>query len=205
MKAILVYGDSNTWGQTKWPFLGEPRLAYEDRWTSKVQQRFAANAQLIVEGLPGRTAGDVQVGNNQYRNGKIHFKSIFKSHEPIDFVIIALGTNDIQIGYRRTASDITTDILWYEKSIQQWHLGDYPTPHVLYIIPPALKVSAEDSYFGGRDIVREQLASSLKSQPGLKTILPGSIDLSEDGVHFSPKGHSQMARAVSKKLEEIGL
>jgi lysophospholipase L1-like esterase len=39
----------------------------------------------------------------------------------------------------------------------------------------------------------------------MDVVLPGVIDISEDGVHFSLNGHRQMATQVVNKLEEMKL
>lgn len=205
MKTIMVYGDSNTWGQTNWPFKVRPRIAYDERWTTKLEQALSGRVRVIAEGLPGRTAGDVQSGKNQFRNGRQHFAAILKSHEPLDVVVIALGTNDLKNEFERSAKEILQDLQWYARAVQQLYLPEYAAPSVVYIVPPALAVGPEDEYFGGRQLTLDQLTAAMTKDHSMDVVLPGVIDTSEDGVHFSLKGHRQMARQVVNKIEEMGL
>jgi lysophospholipase L1-like esterase len=161
--------------------------------------------RVVAEGLPGRTAGDVQSGKSQFRNGRQHFAAILKSHEPLDVVVIALGTNDLKNEFERSAKEILQDLQWYARAVQQLHLPEYAVPSVVYIAPPALEVGPEDEYFGGRQSTLDQLTAAMTKDPSMDVVLPGVIDISEDGVHFSLNGHRQMATQVVNKLEEMKL
>jgi lysophospholipase L1-like esterase len=205
MKTIMVYGDSNTWGQTNWPFKVRPRIAYDERWTSRLEQAMSGRVRVIAEGLPGRTAGDVHSGENQFCNGQQHFAAALKSHEPVDVVVIALGTNDAKKEYKRLVEHILQDLRWYTAAVQQLHLPDYAVPAVLYIAPPALLVDPEDESLGGRQPVLDQLAAAMAAEPSMDVLLPQRIDTAEDGVHFSLEGHAHMAKQVVNTIEEMGL
>jgi lysophospholipase L1-like esterase len=203
MKTILVYGDSNTYGQTSWPYLGEPRLPYDQRWTSHVQHHFEGQIRLIAEGLGGRTAGNLQGDKDAYRNGQEHFQTIFCSHQPVDILVIALGTNDCQLRYARTAQQIYQDLLWYQKVIGKYGALDFATPRVVYITPPIFRVSDGDMYYGGRNIVRDELVMHMAQSEDMNIIRLDDVELSDDGVHFSAAGHQQVALAVEEALEAM--
>lgn len=205
MKTILIYGDSNTWGQTGWPFVDTPRLESKERWTTQLQGLLGSGYEVIAEGLGGRTAGDVQVGDDKYRNGARHFKAIFKSHEPVSTLLFALGTNDCQTRYGRSAEDIYSDLRNLKERAEECSLNEYPSPIVVFVVPPKFTVEADNIYFGGREAVRYQLADLMINAPGLLCIDPGDIDCAADGVHFSTTGHTQMAKVVASKIREISI
>ncbi len=56
MEKILIYGDSNTWGDN---FIEGKRIPDEKQWPNILQKRLR-NVKLIVEGLPGRLAGSCE-------------------------------------------------------------------------------------------------------------------------------------------------
>ena len=51
-KAILCFGDSNTWGRNP---IGSSRFNSSQRWTGKLQDGLGKDFYIIEEGLGGRT------------------------------------------------------------------------------------------------------------------------------------------------------
>ena len=98
---ILFYGDSNTWG-----FQGDQpqvRLAYEKRFTGIIANRFPQH-HIIEEGLPGRTIC-IDDPLDRGRNGMETLPMLLQTHEPLDLVVIMLGTNDTQMRGRTPVFD----------------------------------------------------------------------------------------------------
>lgn len=101
---ILFYGDSNTWG-----FQGDQpqvRLAYEKRFTGIIANRFPQH-HIIEEGLPGRTIC-INDPLDKGRNGMETLPMLLQTHEPLDLVVIMLGTNDTKIMFGHTPDDHTS-------------------------------------------------------------------------------------------------
>ena len=65
MKKILIYGDSNTWGDNF--FLGK-RIDDDKQWANILQKKLGSEYKVIQEGLPGRIAGNFHI-----KMVKIHF------------------------------------------------------------------------------------------------------------------------------------
>ena len=105
MKKILVYGDSNTWGDN---FITGERIADEKQWTNILRKKYDKEYIFLQEGLPGRLAGNEEI--KKYKNGKDTFISIFKTNAPVDTVIISLGTNDLQLKYNKASEKIISDL-----------------------------------------------------------------------------------------------
>ena len=203
MKTVLVYGDSNTYAQTNWPYMGAPRLPYEERWTSRVQHHFEGQVLVLPEGLGGRTAADVQSGDDAHRNGRAYFQAIFCSHQPVDVMVVALGTNDCQARYGRSAPQIHNDLLWYQGVVAKLSSPDFVIPKVVYVVPPRFHVNNDDEYFGGREAIRDELAMLMTQSTDMDVVRLDDIATSLDGVHLSSEGHRQMAIAVEEKLKEM--
>ena len=92
-KTVLCYGDSLTWGYSA-ETVG--RHAYEDRWPSVLQKALGDRVRVIPEGLNGRTTAFDDHLADCDRNGARILPTILQSHNPLDLVIIMLGTNDMK-------------------------------------------------------------------------------------------------------------
>ena len=55
MKKILIYGDSNTWGDN---FILGKRIEDEKQWPNILQRKLGSEYKILQEGLPGRLAGN---------------------------------------------------------------------------------------------------------------------------------------------------
>ena len=66
MKKILIYGDSNTWGDNF--FLGK-RIDDDKQWANILQKKLGSEYKVIQEGLPGRIAGNFDI-EEPYKNGR---------------------------------------------------------------------------------------------------------------------------------------
>jgi len=103
MYRILCYGDSNTWGYI--PAEGG-RFSRTRRWTGVLAANLGENYEIIEEGLNGRTTVWDDPVEGYHKNGLPYFKACLESHEPLDLVIIMLGTNDLKQRFSLPASDI---------------------------------------------------------------------------------------------------
>ena len=99
---ILCFGDSNTWGY-KPDKTG--RFDENTRWTALLQKKLGPEYHIIEEGLCGRTT----VFHDELREGRRGLDMIgvtVEMHDPLDLVIIMLGTNDCKTRYGASASVI---------------------------------------------------------------------------------------------------
>ena len=186
-KRVFIYGDSNVRGDT---FVG-PRVRYSDRWVNRLKRELRGKAHIIANGLPGRIAGDFCEAK-PYKNGKQAFTKALQQAGNVDIIIIALGTNDLQQQYGRTAQTIIQDLTDYQKLAH--------SANVIYILPPAFS-TGEDSgpeFTEQSEAMRQEILRN-KETLGEYIELP-FIPLS-DGIHFSAKGHRLVARAVKQALK----
>ena len=100
---ILCFGDSNTWGY-KPDKTG--RFDEKTRWTGLLQQKLGPEYHIIEEGLCGRTT-IFQDELRENRRGLDMVGATVEIHNPIDLMIIMLGTNDCKSHYRASASLIS--------------------------------------------------------------------------------------------------
>ena len=119
LKKILVYGDSNTWGDN---FITGERIDDDKQWVNILRKKYNQKYLFFQEGLPGRLAGNDE-NIKKYKNGQDTFISTFRTNAPVDIIIISLGTNDLQLKYNKTSEKIISDLLWYkEKGSDKWEI-----------------------------------------------------------------------------------
>ena len=93
-KNILCFGDSNTHGYNS---KTGGRFTVEERWTKLLQRKLGDDYYVIEEGLSGRTTSF----DDPVFEGLSGLNAIYPcmmTHEPLDLVIIMLGTNDYDYG-----------------------------------------------------------------------------------------------------------
>lgn len=103
-----------------------------------------SNYKILQEGLPGRIAGNYGA-EKKYKNGMDSFISTFRVNAPVDIIIIALGTNDLQLKYNKNSDDIVNSLLWYKSVISEQfedlddrkkYFKNDLLPRIIFIAPP---------------------------------------------------------------------
>lgn len=204
-KTIVCYGDSNTWGSVP---RSDDRYPHSVRWPSVMQSQLGDDFEVISEGLCGRTFV-VTDPNAPQRTGITALQSILESADPIDLVIVMLGTNDVKIAYHLAPEDIAQHLLQTITFIRQLDSLD-KKPKILIICPPAVIIPES----GDLDKRMVNGPSYFEQLPKLyKTIAEkndcGFIDASEyvssskiDGYHLDEKAHMKLAEVVSTWVRE---
>ena len=103
MIRVLCYGDSNTWG-----FIPGTGKRYDEntRWTKGLQKLLGNEYEVIEEGLRGRNVGhDFELYPRGNLNGAATFNQSVLTHDPIDYVVIMLGTNDLDEGFNSNTKE----------------------------------------------------------------------------------------------------
>lgn len=173
---ILCIGDSNTYGYDPRSYIGS-RYPENVRWTDRL-----TGHEVINCGLNGMT-----VPRNHNRA-----IGLIKSNEP-DLVVVMLGTNDLTGGV--SAERIAERMGDFLDSISS--LGR----PVLLIAPPVLQYG---EWVMDDDIIEEsqQLGDEYRKLAERKGCMfddagKWGIDLTYDGVHFSPEGHTSFAEHMN--------
>lgn len=206
MKQILCFGDSNTYGLI--PKTGG-RYPWGIRWTSILNERLGLeNYRVIEEGLCGRTTifDDPLRGG---RRGTEMFPSILETHNPIDSVVVMLGTNDCKTVYGATADIIGKGITKMIGQIRTHAKGS----KILLISPIHLgeyvwKNDYDPEFSTVSVSVSKELAEVYKKVCKKENIyfLDASLyanPSSTDQEHLGEEGHSRLAEAIWNKIREI--
>jgi lysophospholipase L1-like esterase len=199
-KTIVCYGDSNTWGR----FPRENRYPRSMRWTHILQNLLGTEYEVISEGLPGRTFASVNP-EKPFLTGITHLKSIIETHNPIDLMIVMLGTNDVKLMYNLTpegiAKHLEETIIFIQKDIK----------NVLVICPPEIIIPENND-----------LKAEFIKGPEISKLLPplyravaekygcGFINASEyivsskiDGFHWDASEHAKFAKVVAETISGV--
>lgn len=204
-KTILCYGDSNTWGYIPGSGLRYPK---HQRWTSVLQEQLGDEFSIISEGMNGRTTvfeDPLEAG----RSGLAACIPIMASHQPLDFVIIMLGTNDTKTRFHVSAREIALGLSRLVKTIQ---LGNYEKASLQLpigiIAPPIIQEAYAEEVFRGAQEKSKLLASYYEEIAqdlgcyffNAATVVQTSII---DGVHLEGEAHRNLGLAVAQWVMNI--
>ncbi|MDO4307528.1 MAG: SGNH/GDSL hydrolase family protein [Eubacteriales bacterium] len=211
-KHIVCFGDSNTHGYCA---ANNGRFDEEQRWTCLLQKMLGEGYLILEEGLSGRTTS-FDDSLFEGLSGLDYIYPCLMSHEPVDLLVIMLGTNDtkerfgaspacIALGLRRLVSKAiaTTDC---------WRDGK---PNILVVTPQNIGKEYADSDVGatmGRGCAEksEGLAAVYAEIAELmgchyldanEVVSAGPNDV--DFMHLTEEGHRQLAEALAERIPGI--
>lgn len=208
-KHIICYGDSNTHG-----YDGESGQRFNEdiRWTKLLQELLGEDYLIIEEGLNGRTTvfeDPVQEG----MSGLSTISPVLLSHEPVDLLIIMLGTNDTKERFSSSAQTISFGLgRLVKKAIDTNCWND--KPNILVISPKSI----DDEYLYGPFVENMGKGCSLKSRElakyykeicdmlGINFIDADELDLinnKKDSMHLDAQSHRKLAEYLCKYIKDI--
>ncbi len=207
MKTILCYGDSNTWGFNP---ASDERYPPEVRWTGVLKRALGEGYTVIEEGLNGRTTVWDDPVQGVHRNGKTYLLPCLLSHQPLDLVILMLGTNDLKMRFSVSARDIADSAGALVDLIQLSRTGPRGSaPAVLLVAPPPTgRLSGYAEMFseaGEKSCKFALYYRQVAELYGCAFLDAGECAVSSDldGIHFEPEGHQNLGRAAARIALQI--
>lgn len=204
MKDVLIYGDSNVWGDD---FFENKRIPKEHRWPIILEKKLN-DFNVISEGLPGRVSGDFD-SNKAYKNGKDTFVAIFKSNAPIDYLIIALGTNDLQLKYKQSADDIVKNLKWYKEEVEimfndlsdrEKYFKNNQFPKIIYNLPPNFIFEETRMIFNElSEEIRQEVILKMR-EDGTNSYTCFDLNLRMDGIHHTNEDNIVVANGIYDEI-----
>ena len=209
-KHIVCLGDSNTHG-----YCADPadcadhgaRFNENERWTCLLQKALGEDYLVLEEGLSGRTTVFPDALHESMDALGVAY-SILMSHEPVDLLVIMLGTNDtkdrlgmnaacIALGMKRLVEKCQSVPCWANK------------PNILVVCPPHIGRELNDPCMG--------TTCAEKSEELAKFYAPVARDLGcafldahgvaefnkVDFMHLSSKGHQQLAAKLAELIPQL--
>ncbi|MDE2446116.1 MAG: arylesterase, partial [Alphaproteobacteria bacterium] len=167
------------------------------------------------EGMNGRTTVFPDPTCDAERNGAVALPMLLTTHQPLDLVIIMLGTNDIKYANRCRAFDAAMGMERLIGMVKTHaYSADFAAPKILIMAPPAL-VPTKDEWFNnlwGHAIAESKLFAKhyarIAKEQGVHFFDAGSVAKADetDGGHLDAANTMAIGKAlvpVVKKILEI--
>ncbi len=207
MKTVLCYGDSNTWGSATAP-RPDDRYPPDERWTGILRRRLGPEWLVVEEGLPGRTTVHPDPIEGSWLDGSAYLLPCLRSHQPLDAIVVMLGTNDLKARFNVPAGDIAAGIGRLLTIIRTAEVGpNNSVPPVLVVCPaPILDRFGErpdfaDMFLGGhaKSMRLPPLYEAVAGEHGAAFLDAGTVMTSSafDGIHLDPDAHAALGQAVA--------
>lgn len=207
MKSVVCFGDSNTYGSN--PHGG--RWDGDVRWPRVLQKLLGDGYYVIEEGLGGReTVFDDPLEGE--RNGYTALPYVLKTHNPIDILIISLGTNDTKTLFSATPKVIAKGLERLVTAALRFPYGMYAAPRILVVSPIHVGDRVSESKFFSFDETSAEKSKRLA--PLFKNVadqygcafLDASLyakpsDL--DQLHMEKESHLALAEKIAEKVRAM--
>lgn len=211
-KRILCYGDSNTYGYI--PTGG--RYDEHTRWPMRMQALLGNGYAVIEEGFNGRTCVFDDPVEGGFKSGVQYLPPCLMSHNPLDAVVIMLGSNDTKARFGMTPMTIGQSMMQLVRVAKQYAVNEAgETAHIIIAAPPRildnLMQTRHAECFGEQAInVSAGLSRELRRISKLMRCdffdaVPYAEVSPLDAVHMTEQGHLRLGEAMALKIrQEIG-
>jgi len=205
VKHIVCFGDSNTHGHCVDPHDSAEggRFNELERWTCLLQKRLGPEYLVCEEGLTGRTTA-FDDPMRDCMNGLDSIYSCVMSHEPVDLLIMMLGTNDVRERFELRPEDIADGmerLVLKAKSLPAWR-GD--EARILVIAPPRVS-EKRDAEFHRKSVKLARLYEAVAKKHGCAFLDAEGIGIfnSIDHMHLTRQGHFNIAEKLASLVPEL--
>ena len=210
-KNILCFGDSNTHGYNS---KTGGRFDVNERWTKLLQKNLGDDYYIIEEGLSGRTTSFEDPVFEELCGLNVIYPCMM-SHEPLDLVIIMLGTNDTKDRFNANSFIIGKGLERLAQKTIDTHAAWRGAPNVLLIAPPPIHPDYAKTAVAGemgdkcversRGLAKEfkDVADRLHCHFLDAGSIPGIEMYPYDWMHLSLESHKLLADELTKVMKEI--
>lgn len=210
MKTILCFGDSNTHG---YDASVQGRFDEFIRWPCLLQQYLGQGFRVIEEGLSGRTTV-IDDPLTEGLNGLRAITPCLLTHEPVDLLVIMLGTNDTKERFGFTARNIADGLrrlIIKASQTPAWKTQ----PAILVVAPPPVdrKYRETDIHavMGDGCVEKSEALAEFFQKTALEqgcsfldaAAIEGVKMSSCDYMHLDREGHGHLARKLAEIIPEI--
>ena len=205
MIRILCYGDSNTWGTIP---DGTCRHCDIDKAYPAILQRLLGEGYCVISaGMPARTAcSDDYKFPKGNRNGALVFPQILISAEPIDYVVLMIGTNDMKSKFNKSVEEVVNAIEKdYIKHTRE-HLAPElaKTPKFIIMCPATVDEGKFDGFEGAtaKTALFEKYYSEMAKRNGCLYLSNEGYVCGDDGLHLVPESHELIAKRLAELIKK---
>lgn len=210
-KHIVCFGDSNTHG---YKAVTNGRFDEDERWTRLLQAKLGEEYLVIEEGLSGRTTC-FEDAIHEGLSGLNYIYPCLMSHEPVDLLVIMLGTNDTKERFGVSAACIALGmkrlVAKAKATVDAWAAG---RPNILIVCPENIDKEYEETPIAltmGRGCAEKSagLAEEYRKIAELmgcaffdaNTVVTENNHI--DYMHLTDEGHRQLAEALAGLIPEL--
>lgn len=144
-KTIVCFGDSNTHGYNS--FNGG-RFTEKERWTCLLAELLGDKYLVREEGLGGRTTV-FEDPLFEGLSGLSYLYPCMMTHEPLDLLIVMLGTNDVKERFKATPENVAKGLERLVVKARQTTEAWREEPCILIIAPPPIEEGYEKTSVSG--------------------------------------------------------
>lgn len=169
--------------------------------------------EIIEEGLNSRTltSNDTRTGK-EGKNGYEYLRPCLDTHDPINLVILMLGTNELKYTFNKVAKEIG-ELLeeYFVKTIlgrKCQFKNSYPK--LLIVTSPIVNEEVEyckvaDKYKGATQKSKElnEIYKNIAEEYNCYFLSNHGLETGIDGVHLTKDSHRKLAEALNIKIKEI--
>lgn len=208
---ILCFGDSYTWGYI--PGSNHERFSEDIRFPKVLQKLLGPDFEVIEEGLNSRTliSEDTRPGKHG-RNGSSYIIPCLDSHDPLDLVIILLGTNELKDVYDNSPEKIGELFEEHFVKIILNRKSQFKNsyPKLLIISLPIINESSEYAmarYNGGTEKAKKtnKIYSEIAQRNNCSFIDISELNVGIDGVHLTEESQVKLAGLLCDKVKSMEL
>lgn len=210
-KHIVCFGDSNTHGYCAYT---NGRFDEHERWTCLLGQKLGSDYLVIEEGLSGRTTCFTDP-IHEGLSGLDYIYPCLMSHEPVDLLIIMLGTNDTKERFGSLAPCIALGLKrLVAKAISVTDCWNNQKPNILIVTPKTIDKEYEKTEVAGTmgrgcaeksEGLREEYPKIAKLMGchyfDANTVVKENNHI--DYMHLTPEGHQELAEALAQLIPEL--
>lgn len=201
MKEILAFGDSLTWGADP---ATSARHPFEARWPSTLAEGLGGAARVVADGLGGRTTVYDDPTGPTLRSGARDLPTALGAHQPLDLVIVMLGTNDLKPFLCGTALGATQGMKRLVQIVQTY---PYKTarPQMMIVAPPPCVGTPAQNRSVEESCRIAPMYRALAAETGCAFFDAGSvITASEiDGVHLTADETAKLGGALVAEVRRL--
>ena len=207
-KTILCYGDSNTHGYNS---SNMGRFSEKERWTCLLSNLLGDGYLVREEGLSGRTTS-FEDPLFEGLNGYSLIYPCMLTHEPLDLLIVMLGTNDVKERFSATPENIAKGMERLVTKAQNTKEAWRKNPNILIIAPPPIEEGYRSSCISGemgsscveKSKALAPLYEDVANRLGCHFLdagtIPGICMYPYDYMHLSLESHRLLAEKLAAMI-----
>ena len=210
-KRILCFGDSNTYGYIPGGF---GRYDENTRWPMAMARLLGPEYAVVEEGFNGRTLVFDDPVEGGFKSGFDYLPPCLMSHNPLDVVILMLGTNDTKQRFGMNPEAMGQAMSQVARRAKAYAVNAEGKPSRVMIVSPApildgLADIRDGGSFGhGAPALSRALAHEYRVVAKLTRCeyfdaAPFAEVSPVDAIHLTAAGHLRLAEAMAEKVKSL--